>query len=185
MIEVLNDYGRMWAAFFVPAIVQNTVFLGLVFLLLHRFRNASAGVKYAIACVGLVKLLLPPFMSAQWFSGATAESIPLSASTLLFSFTKAPVGMSAAGGGSASSLDVVGLLFLTWVVVSAVILAGALISTIRLASVVNHAIPLEGDAVFSGAAPGSIRVYKTDRISMPLTIGVFPRRIFVPSVWDS
>lgn len=184
MIEALNDYGRMWAEYFVPAIVQNTVFLGLVFLLLHRFRNASAGVKYAIACVGLVKLLLPPFVPAGWFAGTTAESIPLPASTLLFSFTKTPVGAAATGSGSTPTLDVIGLLFLTWAVVTVVILAGAIVSTLRLASIVNRAKPVDSTDVFTGFAPADIQVYKTDRISMPMTIGVFPRRIFVPESWD-
>jgi beta-lactamase regulating signal transducer with metallopeptidase domain len=175
----------MWAEYFVPAIVQNTVFLGLIFLLLHRFRNASAGVKYAIACVGLVKLLLPPFVPAGLFSGTTAESIQLPASTLLFSFTKTPVGAAATGGGSTPTLDVIGLLFLAWAVVTVVILAGAIYSTLRLASIVNHAQPVDATDMFTGFAPANIQVYKTERISMPMTIGVFPRRIFVPASWDN
>ena len=41
MISLLNGWGAAWAGWFLPALIQDTVFLGLVFLALHLLRKAS------------------------------------------------------------------------------------------------------------------------------------------------
>jgi len=187
MIELFNDYGRLWAEFFVPALVQNTVFLVLVFLALRIFRNASASVKYAIAAVGLVKLLLPPFVPTSAFVPAAGEQVAFPASTLLFSFTDLSAGADTAPIASPAGLDLFGALFIVWTAAVLFVIVRALRSTARLAANVKGAEPIGGDPVIesSGAASDArIGVYRSDRIGVPLTIGVLPHRIYVPDAWS-
>lgn len=182
MIETLNECGRVWANYFVWAIVQNTLFLGLVFLVLQRLRRAPANTRYAFAAVGLVKLLLPPFVPARLFAtGAGADlSIP---STYLFSFTDSTTA-PAITAAPPLRLDLLGVLFVIWAATALFIVVRAIILTARLASAVKDATPVTDDPASANATGNRVALFKSDRIGMPLTIGVFPNRVFVPSAWD-
>ena len=187
MIEVLNEIGRTWAQFIVPALVQNTVFLALVFLALHWFRNASASVKYAIAAVGLVKLLLPPFVPTSLFVPAAADPMAFPASNLLFSFSNLTAGAEAGPPSTPAGLDLFGALFIVWALVVLFVLARAVRATVRLATRVRDARPITGEPSLETATSRDCRnigVYKAPHIGIPLTMGVHPRRIFVPDAWD-
>ncbi|MGD8414831.1 MAG: M56 family metallopeptidase [Candidatus Latescibacterota bacterium] len=187
MIEMLNDAGRLWAAYFVPAMVQNTLFLLLVFAALYWFRNAPAGVKYAIAAVGLVKLLLPPFVPTSVISPAGSEQVAFPASTLLFSFTNLSAGADAVPPDTPAGLDVLGALFIVWAVVAAWIVARAVRSTHRLVLGVRGATPIAGEPAIDAATARESRrigVFKSSSVGMPLTIGVMPHRIYVPASWE-
>ena len=186
MIEVLNEMGRTWAEYIVPALVQNTVFLALVFLALHWFRNASASVKYAIAAVGLVKLLLPPFVPTSLFVAA-ADPVAFPASNLLFSFSNLTAGAGAGPPSTPAGLDLFGALFIVWALVVLFVLARAVRATVRLATRVRDARPITGEPSLKSATSRDCRnigVYKAPHIGIPLTMGVHPHRIFVPEAWD-
>ena len=62
MIDLLNTWGSTWFGYFGPAVLQNTLFLGLILLALHVLRNARASLRYTLCLIGFVKLLLPPFL---------------------------------------------------------------------------------------------------------------------------
>jgi beta-lactamase regulating signal transducer with metallopeptidase domain len=182
MIETLNETGRVWANYFVWAIIQNTLFLGLVFLVLHWLRNAPANVRYAVAAVGLVKLLLPPFVPAQLLSRGVAGELNIP-STYLFSFTES-AAVPATPATAPIRLDVLGILFILWAATALFILARSIILTARLTSAVKDAVPVTDDSALGIAEGHRIELYKSDRIGMPLTIGLIPHRIFVPTAWD-
>ena len=55
----LNYYSNLWVQYFGLAILQNTIFLGFVFLAFHLLKNADARIKYIVGVLGIVKLLLP------------------------------------------------------------------------------------------------------------------------------
>jgi biopolymer transport protein ExbD len=40
------------------------------------------------------------------------------------------------------------------------------------------------DASFPAADIPNVRIFKSERAAMPMTIGIFPRKIFVPVAWD-
>jgi beta-lactamase regulating signal transducer with metallopeptidase domain len=186
MIEVLNEMGRTWAEYIIPALVQNTVFLALVFLALHWFRNASASVKYVIAAVGLVKLLLPPFVPTSLFVAA-AEPVAFPASNLLFSFSNLTAGAGTGPPSTPAGLDLFGALFIVWALVALFVLSRAVRATVRLASRVRDARPITGEPSLRSATSRDCRnigVFKAPHIGIPLTMGVHPHRIFVPDAWD-
>lgn len=187
MIEALNEAGRWWASSFVPALVQNTLFLALVFGALYGFRHASAAVKYAIAAVGLVKLLLPPLVPAALLVPAGNETTAFGASTLLFSFSIPSAGAAALSPDTPARLDAAGALFVVWAVVAAWIVVRAVRSTWDLMARVRGAKPIVGEPAIGAASPRESRrigVFKSPRIGMPLTIGLIPRRIYVPESWE-
>jgi len=66
MIEWLNHTGEIWLSYFGLALIQNTIFMGIIFLLLYWLRQASAQIKYWIGVIGLLKLILPPFLPESY-----------------------------------------------------------------------------------------------------------------------
>jgi beta-lactamase regulating signal transducer with metallopeptidase domain len=184
MIEALNVYGRVWAEYFAWAVAQNTVFLGLVFLVLYLLRNASARVKYAVAAVGLVKVLLPPFVPTSVFAPAAGQSIQETTSTLLFTFTNTPINAVVPAKAFPIGLDEFGAVFMIWVGAALIILAHSIVLTVRLARNVGDAVLVDDGDVPHAARDRRIQVYKSDKIGMPLTIGIFSRRVYVPAAWD-
>jgi beta-lactamase regulating signal transducer with metallopeptidase domain/biopolymer transport protein ExbD len=184
MIEALNGYGRVWAEYFAWAVAQNTLFLGLVFLVLYMLRNASARVKYAVAAVGLVKVLLPPFVPTSVLAPAAGQSIQETTSTLLFSFTNTPVNAVVPAKAFPIGLNEFGAVFMIWVGAALIILAHSIVVTVRLARSVGDAVLVDDVEVPRVAKDRRIQVYKSDQIGMPLTIGIFSRRVYVPEAWD-
>lgn len=183
MIDALNNYGQSWMSFFGPVVVQNTVFLGLVFLLLYRFRNASASARYMIGLAGLLKLLLPPFVPVQLAGTAPSTAGLLPVSPVGSTLSAIPANPAAAAS-AAPQIDIYGLLFALWAVVVLLYALFSVASTLRLASVLRHATPVTDDLTTRMLGDRKIRIFKADRISIPLTVGMFPRKIFVPRAWD-
>lgn len=177
MIELLNNLGQQWAPVFSLAIVQNTVFLGVIFFALAVFKNADARLKYMIGFIGLVKLLLPPFIPAPFLK-------------YMFSFSQ---GMATFDIGNlivvsatedmhiSESLNGTSVLLLIWGATAFVTLIFPLVSTLRLRLKLSDAVPVE----FADKDLSSIRIYKSDRINMPLTMGFFSNKIYVPGNWES
>jgi beta-lactamase regulating signal transducer with metallopeptidase domain/biopolymer transport protein ExbD len=183
MIDMLNGLGTRWAAYFTTAVVQNTVFLALIFLALHRLRHISARIRYAIGVLGIVKLLLPPFLPFQIDIGTADMLQQTGGFTGIISFVPAGGGVSAALRPE-TQLSVIGLLFTVWIAVVVVYILASIISTLRLASSLRSAVYVTGCAAVRFADGGRISVHKSDRIAVPMTLGIFPRKIFVPSAWD-
>lgn len=75
MIPFLNEWGGVWIKYFSLVLIQNSIFLGFVFLALYLLRNASARVKYYISIIGLIKLILPPFLPAPFLQSSYTPAI--------------------------------------------------------------------------------------------------------------
>ena len=58
MITSINNFATAWLDYFSYAVVQNTIFIGLILLVLHLLRNTNARLKYTIAILGIIKLLV-------------------------------------------------------------------------------------------------------------------------------
>jgi hypothetical protein len=105
-----NEYGRQWADFFGLTVLSNTVFLGLIFLALYLFRDASARVKSIIGSIGILKLILPPFLPLSFASTPAALSvIPNLASSIVF--TNSPASPTS-GPAPVQNLDTAGFMFI-------------------------------------------------------------------------
>ncbi len=183
MIDFLNRYGQLWAEYFGPAFVQNTLFLGLIFLILYRLRNASAHVRYVVCLIALFKLLLPPFIPAHVSFSSSEQLHPLTEGffTVTFNHLPASAGISSP---QPVQLNLFGLIFALWASGVIVYLIFSLISTCRLVVLLWNATPLSDEVALEAIRDQNIQLYKSNRIAMPLTVGVLPGKIFVPNLWD-
>jgi TonB family protein len=178
MISLLNHWGEVWLQYFSPLVLQNSIFLGLVFLALHLFRKAPANVKYAIGMVGLVKLLLPPFLPATTLTSAAAAGIRITSDVLAVE----PALVQETGSvGPTVQLNISTLLFLLWASMALVVLLVPIFSLIRLKIQLRSAQAIDTDGEM---AYPSVRIFRSDHIGMPLTVGLLPNRLFVPTAWD-
>ena len=177
MIEWINQSGQAWAAFFGVAVLQNTLFLGIVFLVLYSFRNASARIRHAIAMIGIIKLLLPPFLPAsllsQWFAFPVA--------TIDIQIGKPMVAAAAEMNEPTLQVSLIGLVFLIWLITFSISLIFPVVSTLRLRLKLKNARPIRLDD-FENIR---IQVYQSEKIAMPLTVGFFSIKIFVPAQWEN
>ncbi len=183
MIDLLNESGRQWAAWFIPGVIQNTVFLALVFWALHALRRTRAAVRYAVATVGLVKLLIPPFLPVDLLSPLLGRLAPTQPAGLLFSFAQLGEVPMAPATRSLADLDAFGIALVLWGATALIYLLRSATATLRLAGALRGAVAVQGDPDLAEARRRGIGVYCSPRTGMPLTLGLFPRRIFVPEAW--
>ena len=178
MIPFLNQWGGVWFKYFSLVLIQNTIFLGFVFLALYLLRNASARVKYYISIIGLIKLILPPFLPAPFlqnsYTPAIIQKYSISVEQLI------PLG------GQYIFPQVIlssfGFLFLIWLIISSLFLLVPVAATLKLKRNLNRSNPVlvkNSEVYFP-----KIKIFRTSAINMPLSIGFFPSKIFVPKYWE-
>ncbi|HPG39707.1 MAG TPA: M56 family metallopeptidase [bacterium] len=168
MIPFINNIGALWFEYFGLAVLQNTLFLGFVFLAFYLLKNADARIKFSLGVVGLVKLLLPPFLPASFF--------PASNPTGAFIIGDLQSGQAVITT-SAPMLSTTGILFSLWIITIFIYIAIAMISTLvmlkRLGSA--HHLP--------AASFHNIKLYQSANIVVPMSLGLFPNKIYLPSYW--
>ena len=113
MIGLLNAWGASWTEYFGPAVLQNTLFLGLIFLALYILRNTRASLRYALCLIGMVKLLLPPFLPTG-FVETSDRLIPVVSLVGLSPGTPSSAVGPVAESGPGPHLGLAGLLFAVW-----------------------------------------------------------------------
>ncbi len=175
MIDLINEIGGRWAGFFGLMVLQNTIFLGLVFLMLMLLKNASARVKYSIALLGLVKLLLPPFLPGNFWQNSlinfnTTGTVEVGEISVL----------NVAIAPTSPRFDLNIIIFVIWALVVGLYLILALSSTFLLKNKFRKA-----EFFKQGASSSSrIRLYQSNHTMVPLSIGLFPNRIILPANWQ-
>jgi biopolymer transport protein ExbD len=182
MIAAWNDLALSWIRICGAAVAQNTIFLALVLLVLRALHDAPARYRHAITQIGLVKLLLPPLVVWPWSSGG-----PLFGATggesgfgpLIFG-AAAP---ALAAGGAAEKPGMPALLLLAWATGALLLLGLPSLGTWRLSRRLQDARPLPPGELPCDLPPG-VAVHRSPSIAMPLTLGPWPRRIYVPAEWD-
>jgi TonB family protein len=175
MLQVINSFAEHWMEYLGTAILQNTIFLSVIFLVLYLLREKHAGIKYAVAALGLIKLLVPPFVPIT-----VRES--LFSAPLIGSISTGDISVEAvADTVSTTPITFLGVLFLIWAVTVILMFGSSLLSTLRLkwhlrdASFVKH-VEIDGKAV---------DIYSSLNISVPMSVGLFPKRVYVPTLWSS
>ena len=188
MIELLNALGGSWAGYFGLAVLQHTLFLGVLFLGLYLLRNARAGLRYALCLIGTVKLLLPPFLPAGFLAlPGSPDSVP----TFVMLARETPRAMGPLPGVSAaaqlsreSGVGLPAVLFAVWGTVVLFILLRTALSYLRLRRELAGAIPVTGriDGLLVDGA--EIEIRKTAGTPVALTFGLVRPKIYVPEAWD-
>jgi TonB family protein len=84
---------------------------------------------------------------------------------------------------TAPALSLIGFIFIVWLLFTLSSLIIPIISTIRLRRRIARAQAVELDISCYDWNGQRIRVYQSDAVSMPLTLGIFRNSIFVPETW--
>jgi len=182
MIGELNQLSSAWLQYFGAAVLQNTIFLAIVFLALYALKNASAQTRYIVATAGLLKLLLPPFVPLTSLSVATGPTLSQSVVSLV---TGGQLSPTVSPSEAFTLPNILSLLFLVWLVGAVVYLGISIIRTLRVVWTLRTATPIEDPDIASHARFESIQLFRSDNIAIPLTIGVFPKKVFVPASWNT
>ena len=185
MITLLNEWGEAWGAWFLSAVVQNTIFLLLVMLALYLLRRASARVLAAVATVGVVKLAIPPFVSTGWFGSGAAETLTDPAAPLLFPFADGPGTRMEIVADLTGGLGLAAVLMLAWVSIVTVRLGWALLQSVQLYVELRGSSSVPPAEIPREMLDQGLDIRRSDRIAVPLTMGLFHRRILVPAGWIS
>jgi len=183
MIATLNEWGAAWASWFGPLVLQNTLFLGLVFLALRTLRNAPPRVRAAVAAVGVVKLALPAFVPVARHAGEAVVPGSGAVSTLLFPFADGAV-RTPAGPGWSGGLAPAAILMVAWASVAVSRLGFVTLQTLQLALAVRGSEDVDPGDLPADVRRSGLAVRRSPRIPMPLSFGPWPRTIYVPAAWD-
>jgi beta-lactamase regulating signal transducer with metallopeptidase domain len=177
MIEFVNQISAAWAGYFGLMILQNSVFLLVIFIALMALKNSSAQLKYIVGMAGIVKLLLPPFLPFN-FAGLFSSTQPvISANVEVGQFTAIPI----AAGSYVPAMDTLGLLFVSWMLMAVLYLVLAFGSTLVLRLKLAAAKPVHANV----QQKSELKLFQTQLISTPLSIGLFPRNVFLPSFFKA
>ncbi|MGD8628530.1 MAG: M56 family metallopeptidase [bacterium] len=194
MIATLNAWGGIWAGYFGLALIQHTLFLGVIFLGLYLARNAPAGLRYSLCFLGMAKLLLPPFMPAGFLARAglafsTGAANPASGFVTLLPAGTLPVAGPEGQLVRTPGISPAGILLAAWACAVLFHLAGATISYVRLRRELKAAVPVAGrpgvrESGNWASGCSGVAVFKSAAVPVALTFGLLRPRIYVPEAWD-
>ena len=176
MIDLINNISACWWTYFIPLVIQNTLFLALIYGVLSLLKKIPAHARYSITLIGLIKLLIPAF-------------IPLSLLTVpqITALNKIinlnPVTTTTISGVPSSPimLTAPAISMLIWASISTIMLVLPLITLGRIRYQLRQAKLIEKRTL-----PGmkNIQIHKTANVTLPMTIGMFTKRIYVPLLWE-
>ena len=184
MIQMLNSAGVQWGELFLFAVIQNTVFLGLVFVALHLLRNAPASVRYLIALTGLVKLVLPPFLRIPSILTISEKAAGGYGHLIPFVTGSSGESVEATSAAAGQGLTPAGAILGIWALVVLAGLVYAAAGSIRLVLRLRGARPVPDGDLPAVNGLEAISIFRSDRIAMPITVAFLPGRIYVPVAWD-
>ncbi len=168
-----NQIAEAWASYFGMAILQNTIFLVLVYFVLHLLRKADARIKYMIGVLGIIKLLLPPFIPGHFSLFSITEPVAQSVTVERLVSIETVVQEISMTRPSATAI-----LFMIWVGSAALYLIISSLSSFLLRLSLESAKKLP-------TRDSLIDLYVSKNIFSPLSMGMFPNRIYVPDYWNA
>ena len=175
MINLLNSFAENWMTYFGTVILQNTLFLAVIFLALYYLREKSASVQYAVAALGLIKLLIPPFVPFTIREAATAASSVGSTAVGDIAYT------STNNVVSAPSLSLGSIILLLWASTVILMLSATFLSTLKLRWHLRKAQFISRNEIDGK----TVDIFRSENISVPMSVGLFPKKVYVPELWDS
>lgn len=173
MISFLNSTAEFWFQYFGLKVIQDSIFLIFIFIALSALKNTSAQAKYMLSLIGLLKLLLPPFLPFQ--IGATA-----------FAPLVMDPGNTASPAASASSaavpmvihLSPVAILFTIWLAVMLLYL-----TVFIIINVIQKGHLQSAQHIAAHSLPHNITLKQMENLATPQSF-LFSKQIVLPSYWN-
>ena len=179
MIELINVWGRAWADFFGPALLQNTVFLCLIFAAMTLLKNAPARIRYSVGLIGLFKLILPPLLPLR-IPTVTETIIPPDILPAGAASTPVVSGEPVIAVSSPMPIEPLGAVLIIYSLVALILILISGLNTYRLRAQLKSAEPITGLNWNPMFPSPEVSLYRTEKVPMPLTWGLFPKRIYLP-----
>jgi TonB family protein len=165
LTALINNIASTWGSYFIVMLVQNTLFLALVLAVLQLIRRCGPVTRFSIAIIGLIKLILPLFLKFDFTSNSLGHTTAMVLDqSIVFATQDLPL-----------SVNLSFFLLLLWGGGFCFYLGRFALSTLRLRRLLQAATPLDFDFDYP--------VYQSEKLSVPLSIGVFSPRIYVPACW--
>lgn len=176
MIEWLNNSSLVWSKYFAEAIIQNTIFLTILLGLLAFLKNVPARIKYSLALLGIIKMLIPPFVPLVWEISSKVQVLSAwNTHSIQGVVTDVEVVTR-----HTPSLSWLGLVFIVWSVIVLFLLILTLRSSFLLRKTLKSSWRLQSVLL----SQQKIELWQNDKINMPISLGLFVSRIYVPPQWD-
>jgi len=141
-------------------LIQNTIFLGLIFVLLHLLKDTDALKKYIVAIFGVAKLLLPPFIPAKFLSNL----FTISNNSVGIEFGRIKAIPITGEVDAAINLNLQSLLLILWMITAGVSLLIPLISNIRFRLRLHDAKPIRPKELIKEFENSAIKVFQSEKI---------------------
>jgi len=170
MINWLNHISAAWANYFLLMSVQNLLFLTGILGLLYLCRNQSAKFLRALTMLGLLKLVIPPFL----FSGYTSQIGAWYSDVI-----QVIPGVQNFATASPAHLSITSMFLITFVLGCTVLFVGIVRKYLRFSRI---SLRLAGETGLPGFE--QIPVYVSEDISSPRLIGIFKPKIVVTPHWE-
>jgi TonB family protein len=165
-------------------VIQNSLFLGLVLVLLYSLRNKSPQLLRMIALFSMLKVFLPPLIP-----------LPISNTTSVFLVvpeifitagpaTGAPAASLSANVQTQTALSFSSVLLLVWLAIGIYILAAGLSFWFRLQRTIQKLQPVDVSKLISKQDLDNVVVYKSYALHSPMLVGWLKARIIMPKNWD-
>jgi beta-lactamase regulating signal transducer with metallopeptidase domain len=185
MSEIFQQVSLNWWEYFSFATIQNSIFLLMIFILLNVLKNSSAQTKYIIGLIGLTKLLIPPFLPVYLVNDLFSADMYKATRIAIFDTDIGnPVGQSGYHELSAPmKIEWSELIFILWIVGMAISLFISLSRVISLTTILLKAKRIDWSSYSGFRDSDNFELYLSSHITMPVTVVLFPRRIFVPHSW--
>ncbi|NOZ74928.1 MAG: M56 family metallopeptidase [FCB group bacterium] len=177
MIDLINTWGISWWKYFFPLVIQNTIFLVVVFWAIIYLKKVSAQIRYSIALLGVIKLLIPAFLPISWISLSNIVENSPGASAMINSV----MGLGSSDPVSMQNVTIYGMLLMAWIIIGSILIGLPILSYWRINYRLRRSVLIETIRDHSGAR---IQVFETDVIAVPMTIGIRSKKIFVPRMWE-
>jgi TonB family protein len=178
MIDLINTWGISWWKYFFPLVIQNTIFLVVVYWAIIYLKKVSAQVRYSIALLGLIKLSIPAFLPISWISLSNIAENSLGASAVINSV----MGLGSSDPVPTQNVTIYGVLLIAWFIIGSILIGLPILSYWRINYRLRRSVLIETIRDHSGAR---IQVFKTDVVAVPMTMGIRSKKIYVPLIWEN
>jgi len=151
--------------------VQNTLFISILILVLNLLKRFPASFRYSIAMLGFIKLLLPGFIP---------YTIPVLEPAISSGSTFPVSGVTFSAPISAPSLSVLSIIFIIWLLIGILYILHSFLSTFLLHRKLRQSLFIE-NRTLKGI---TYKIFYSSEISVPMSLGIRPKKIFVPASWS-
>ncbi|MGD9487233.1 MAG: TonB family protein [Calditrichaceae bacterium] len=175
MVSLLNDISLHWANLFLAMIVQSSVFVSLILFFLHMMRHKEAWFLKSVTVVGLVKLVVPPFLISDRVNEAIISGMGWLPIITVFPNAKVdPV----------EQLSLSGFVFLSWLGICLILLIAVSIRHLAFRYGFRDIIPIDNPLSHPDERDLKIMFLQSKKVHSPFVIGLFRHKIILPANWS-